>query len=34
MNGGPTYGATKKACDTLDRTGGLDGSGHMLMVPF
>jgi hypothetical protein len=26
MNGGPTYGATKKACGSLDGTDGLDGT--------
>jgi hypothetical protein len=33
MNGGPTYGAVKKAYHSLDGTDGLDRSDHMLMVP-
>jgi hypothetical protein len=32
MNGGPTDGVAK-VCDGLDRTDGLDGPGHMLIVP-
>jgi hypothetical protein len=33
VNGGPTSGAAKRACGGLDGTDGLDGPGHMLMVP-
>jgi hypothetical protein len=32
VNGGPTGGAAKKACDGLDGTDGVDGPDHMLMV--
>jgi hypothetical protein len=30
MNGGPTSGAAKKVCGSLDRTDGLDGPLHLL----
>jgi hypothetical protein len=32
VKGGPTCGATKKACGGMDGTDGLDGPDHIWMV--